>query len=104
MKKSLLIGSLTFRGGAVAVYASLDGVAVLTLDEVVVATFRPSALTRLRTAAELVEHAAHVSRAQPQLCVLLCRAWREHLRLLDEARTIETTAVVTESVFAGAPS
>lgn len=100
MPRPVLIDTLTFRGGMVAVYAAAEAVMVLTLDQVGLATYRPASTEVLRTAAALVEHAAHVSTGQPQLCVLLCRAWREHVRLADEARTIDTTCVV----LTGAPA
>lgn len=58
--------------------------------------YRPSGLERLPTAEALVAYAAHVARAQPQLCVLLCQAWHAHERLAVEACTIDTTAVVLD--------
>ncbi len=92
------VGALQYMGGAVVVYAHAECVAVATLDQVGLAAYRPAGLERLPTAEALVAYAAHVSRAQPQLCVLLCQAWRAHEQLASEASTIETTAVVLDGV------
>lgn len=96
------VGALQYLGGAIIVYAHAECVAVATFDQVGLQAYRPASLERLPTAEAVIAYAAHVSRAQPQLCALLCallcQAWRAHEQLATEAQTVETTAVVLDGV------
>ena len=82
-------GELTTLGGGVRAYASATGVHLVAFDAVGPWTRRDVSTEHLATPHDLARYIAHAAGREDRLVVRAGLAWRRHVELRAEARTID---------------
>ncbi|MCC7542478.1 MAG: hypothetical protein IT379_40040 [Deltaproteobacteria bacterium] len=90
-------------GGGVIAYADACGVSMVTFDQVSPWQRRAVSTERLTTGDLVAAYIAHAVGRHTSLVTLAALAWREHLRLADEARVVDVSWTEV-SLDTGVPS